>query len=182
VGVFDEIRSFWFPIVILHDDRIELLLGRTELRQMLSGDKVIPMNRLPADGSTDIDNTISLKIEAKRKRRNGAVHLVLPPHASAPARHPRPALIKAVARGRAWFEKFMAGKTGSIKSLARETGLTPHYVSSVFASAFLAPDIVEAILDGRQPETLKFEQLYKRIPLSWAEQRKQFGFAPSASE
>ena len=182
MGVFDEIRSFWFPIVILHDDRIELLLGRTELRQMLSGDKVIPMNRLPADGSTDIDNTISLKIEAKRKRRNGAVHLVLPPHASTPARHPRPALIKAVARGQAWFEKFMAGKTGSIKSLARETGLTPHYVSSVFASAFLAPDIVEAILDGRQPETLKFEQLYKRIPLSWAEQRKQFGFAPSASE
>ena len=70
----------------------------------------------------------------------------------------------------------------NLKSLARETGLTPHYVSGVFACAFLAPDIVEAILDGCQPETLKFEHLYKHIPLSWAEQRKQFGFVPIASE
>jgi len=38
------------------------------------------------------------------------------------------------------------------------------------------PDIVEAILEGRQPLTLKFEHLYKYIPLSWTEQRRQFGF------
>ena len=63
-----------------------------------------------------------------------------------------------------------------MRSLARETGLTPHYVRNVFACAFLAPDIVEAILEGRQPLTLKFEHLYKNIPLSWAEQRQQFGF------
>jgi site-specific DNA recombinase len=41
---------------------------------------------------------------------------------------------------------------------------------------FLAPDIVEAILEGRQPLTLKFEHLYKHIPLSWTEQRQRFGF------
>jgi site-specific DNA recombinase len=63
-----------------------------------------------------------------------------------------------------------------MRSLARQTGLTPHYVRNVFACAFLAPDIVEAILEGRQPLTLKFENLYKHIPLSWAEQRRQFGF------
>jgi site-specific DNA recombinase len=85
-------------------------------------------------------------------------------------------LIKAVVRGHAWYEKLLDGKVVDIKSLAGETGLTPHYVRNVFACAFLAPDIVEAILEGRQPLTLKFENLYKHVPLSWAEQRQQFGF------
>jgi hypothetical protein len=54
--------------------------------------------------------------------------------------------------------------------------LTPHYVRNVFACALLAPDIVDAILEGNQPQTLKFEHLYKDIPMNWAEQRRQFGF------
>jgi hypothetical protein len=41
----------------------------------------------------------------------------------------------------------------------------PHYVRNVLGCAFLAPDIIEAILDGRQPERLKFEHLYKHIPI-----------------
>jgi hypothetical protein len=99
-----------------------------------------------------------------------------------PIRHPRPALIKAVVRGRAWYEKILEGRVVDIKSLARETGLTPHYVRNVLACAFLAPDINEAILDGRQPATLKFEKLYKHIPLSWAELGERFGFAPIKSQ
>lgn len=71
----------------------------------------------------------------------------------------------------------MEGKVVNIRSLAREAGLTAHYVRNMLAFAFLAPDIVEAILDGRQPAALKFGDLYKNIPLSWAEQRRQFGFA-----
>jgi hypothetical protein len=66
-------------------------------------------------------------------------------------------------------------------SLARESGLTPRYVRNVFACAFLAPDIVAAILEGHQPLALKFENLYKHIPLSWAEQRQQFGFPQDPS-
>lgn len=54
-------------------------------------------------------------------------------------------------------------------------GQRQRYVGKVFACAFLAPDIVEAILEGRQPRDLNFEKLCKHIPLSWAEQRKQFG-------
>jgi hypothetical protein len=86
-------------------------------------------------------------------------------------------LIKAVARGHAWYEKVLEGKIADMRSLARETGLTPHYVRNVFACAFLSPNIVESILDGRQPLTLKFQHLYKNIPLSWSEQHQQFGFS-----
>jgi hypothetical protein len=43
--------------------------------------------------------------------------------------------------------------------------------------AYLAPDIMEAILDGRQPATLELQHLTNReIPLDWAEQRKLYGF------
>lgn len=98
-----------------------------------------------------------------------------------PNRHPRPALIKAVVRGRARYEKLTQGNASDVKSLAQETGLTPQYVRNVLACAFLAPDIVEAILEGRQPLSLKFADLYKHIPLSWAEQRERFGFAPLPS-
>jgi hypothetical protein len=85
-------------------------------------------------------------------------------------------LIKAVVRGHAWYEKVLEGKVADMRLLARETGLTPRYVRNVFACAFLAPDIVEAILEGHQPLTLKVEHLFKNTPLSWAEQRQQFGF------
>jgi site-specific DNA recombinase len=104
-------------------------------------------------------DTICLSIEAKWKRRDGALHLVVQPHATTPSQHPRAALIKAVVRGRVWCEKILDGQVVDLKSLARETDLTPNYVRHVLACAFLAPDIVEAILEGRQSTMLKFEHL-----------------------
>jgi site-specific DNA recombinase len=85
-------------------------------------------------------------------------------------------LIKAVVRGHAWYEKILEGRVVDPASLARESNLAPEYVRNVLGCAFLAPDIVEAILEGRQPLTLKFANLYKHVPLSWAEQRRQLGF------
>jgi len=51
------------------------------------------------------------------------------------------------------------------------------YVDKVLRCAFLAPDIVEAILDGRQPPDLSFAKLISNLPLDWAQQREQFGFS-----
>jgi len=85
-------------------------------------------------------------------------------------------LLKAVARAHGWYQKVQNGQALGPPSLARETGLTERYVRKVFACAFLAPDIVEAILEGRQPRDLTFAKLTKKVPLSWVEQREQFGF------
>lgn len=65
--------------------------------------------------------------------------------------------------------------------MARDAGLTDRYVRKVFRCALLAPDIVEAILAGRQPRDLNFEKLVQRIPLSWVEQREQLGFSPAST-
>ncbi len=86
-------------------------------------------------------------------------------------------LIKALARAHGWYEKVIQGTAFDMRSLARDAGLTERYFSRVFRCAFLAPDIVEAILAGRQPHDLNLEKLCHDIPVSWVEQREQLGFS-----
>jgi hypothetical protein len=64
------------------------------------------------------------------------------------------------------------------KGLGREidrqkTGFDERHVSQILECAFLAPDIVEAILDGRQPENLTWKKLTRHMPIIWVEQRKR---------
>ena len=53
-------------------------------------------------------------------------------------------------------------------------GVAPSYVSRVLRLTLLAPEIVEAILDGRQPAELQLDDLLEGFPLEWAEQRTEF--------
>lgn len=52
-----------------------------------------------------------------------------------------------------------------------QCGPDESYVRRILGYAFLAPDIVESILDERQPHDLTFEKLRGKLPMSWAEQR-----------
>ena len=122
---------------------------------------------------------ICLSIEAKLKRSGGEVHLVVSPNSGGvPSHQPNQSLMKAVARARSWYERVLEGKSSNQRSLTLHAGLTRRYIGRVFDCAFLAPDIVEAILEGRQPRDLSFKKLCAHIPLSWVEQHKQFGFSP----
>ena len=64
--------------------------------------------------------------------------------------------------------------------IAREVGLDDGEISRILPLAFLAPDIIAAILSGRQPVELTATRLkrLKPLPLLWADQRKILGFAP----
>jgi site-specific DNA recombinase len=70
----------------------------------------------------------------------------------------------------------MAGKVCGGRSIAEKIGLDEPYVSQILECGFLAPDIVEAILDGRQPSNLTWRKLTRRVPMNWGEQRKKLGF------
>ena len=65
-----------------------------------------------------------------------------------------PALIKAIARGRAWFEELATGRARSLQALAKRDGITGRYVRRLVGLAFLRPRLVEEILQGRQPVEL----------------------------
>jgi DNA invertase Pin-like site-specific DNA recombinase len=164
--------------VVIRENRIDLGLSKNNLRRLLQcGDKFIADNLSRARKPVDADDLITLAIEAKRKRFGGEVHLVVPPNPSSAVREPKPPLLKAIARAHDWYETVIQGKALDMRSLARQTGITERYVGKVFGCALLAPDIVEAILDGRTPVDLTFEKLYQDIPRSWVEQRTRLGFS-----
>ena len=58
-----------------------------------------------------------------------------------------------------------------VEDLARAKGVAPTYVSRVLRLTLLAPEIVEAILDGRQPAELQLDDLLEGLPLEWEGQR-----------
>jgi DNA invertase Pin-like site-specific DNA recombinase len=172
-----DLLGFFVHRVIIQESSIHVTISRKELRQLLeNGDKIIAGSFSNARKPVDVNDLIGLSIEVKRKRYGGEVHLVVPPNSSIAVPHPRLPLIKAIARAHGWYERVVQGEALDMRSLARQAGLTERYVGKVFACAFLAPDIIESILDGRQPDDLNFEKLCQRVPLSWAEQRAQFGF------
>jgi site-specific DNA recombinase len=121
---------------------------------------------------------IRLEIEVRVKRCGLEMRLVFPPerHGQQVPAHPASSLLKAVARGRTWYEWILAGEVSGASALAQKLNLNERYVRRVLECAFLAPDIVEVILDGRQPSDLTFARLTHRLPLSWIDQRRQLGF------
>jgi hypothetical protein len=147
------------------------------LQQLLeSGDSFDVAGPAVKRRTRDRSDLICLTIEAKRKLHGSVVHMVVPPKSASVVRHPKLSLIKAVARGRSCYERVLDGRNPGLGSLARHVKLEPRYVRKVLSFAFLAPDIVESILDGRPPLNLDFAKLYSNIPLSWCEQRRRFGF------
>jgi len=84
-----------------------------------------------------------------------------------------PALIKAIARGRAWFDELATGRALSLQALAERDGITRRYIRRLVGLAFLSPELVEAILQGRQPVELTATRLIALdLPLDWTEQRR----------
>ena len=79
-------------------------------------------------------------------------------------------LLKTVALGWVWFEEIKAGAT--MQAIANHEGITQRRVAHLVDLAFLAPDIVQAIVDGRQPPTLTADSLIKsRHRMLWPHQR-----------
>ncbi len=117
---------------------------------------------------------MSLSISAALKRCGGEIRLIIPGGASNDVR-PRTvtALIKSVSRAHEWTNQISRGEHKNQRAIAAATGLDERYIGRVLPNAFLAPDIVEAILEGVQPPEFTLHKLLAPFPLSWAEQRAQ---------
>jgi len=178
-----DLLSLFLRRVVLGEEQIQVMIGRNDLYQLLrnAGTAIassLSQGRKPLDAS----DLICLSINTKLKRYGGVVHLVVPPNPSTTrAFKTKPSLLKALARAHSWYASVLEGNALDQRSLARHVGLTERYVGKVFPCAFLAPDIVESILEGRQPDDLTFARLCTNVPLSWTEQRRQFGFPPVPS-
>ena len=79
-------------------------------------------------------------------------------------------LVKALARAFRWRRMMEAGRYATINELAAAEKINSSYVSRLLRLTLLAPDIVEAILDGRQPEGMTLPGLMEPFPVEWARQ------------
>ena len=80
-------------------------------------------------------------------------------------------LVKALARAFRWRRMMEAGLYSTINELAAAEKINSSYVSGLLRLTLPAPDIVEAILDGRQPEGMTLPALMEPFPAAWEVQR-----------
>ena len=119
-------------------------------------------------------DTLTIRIPIRLQRRGGRKLIMMPEGVTAPARKPRrdDTLIKALVRAHRWRRKIGSGQAKSITDLAEQEGVTDAYVCRFLPLTCLAPDIVQAILDGRQPKGLRLAEMLGNGPLGWEEQRR----------
>jgi site-specific DNA recombinase len=115
---------------------------------------------------------IARSFPMRLKRRGVELRLIVGDHNRSAATVDLP-LLKAVARAHRWFDEISTGKASSLAEIAAREGLAVRYVGRLIRLAFLAPVIVESIVEGRQPTSLTAEALTRHIemPLEWPSQR-----------
>ena len=100
--------------------------------------------------------------------------MVVPVRDSARAALPTradPALVKALARAFRYQRLLDEGRYGSISEMSAAERIERGHLGTLLRLTLLAPDIVEAILDGRQPDGRELPRLIEPFPADWAEQR-----------
>jgi site-specific DNA recombinase len=122
--------------------------------------------------------TITREFLMQIRRRGFETRLVIQ-GSHAPASMVDLALLKIVSRGYQWSNDLVTARTRSIAEIAARESVSPRYVRRLLKVAFLAPGMVEAIVEGRQPPELTAEALAERIelPLLWTEQERTDGIS-----
>jgi hypothetical protein len=109
---------------------------------------------------------------AARKLRGGRKLMIAPSStASRGSSAADTTLVKALARAFRWRRIMEAGRYATINELAAAEKINSSYVSRLLRLTLLAPNIVEAILDGRQPEEMTLPGLMEPFPVGWRQQR-----------
>ena len=119
--------------------------------------------------------TLTVQIPMVFKMRGGRKLVVSPdgmPSWAEPKTRIDSTMVKALARAFRWRKLLEDGVYSGIEDLARAEKINTSYVSRILRLTLLAPDIVEMILDGRQPRPLTLKILQKSFPISWKEQSK----------
>jgi len=145
--------------IVVHQDRIEASVSQRLLVALLDG---------AALAAEDDGIRIPIHIPTKPDRRGHNLKLVLRSEKERPAKIDQD-LIALLQKAEAARQQLFAD--GAEAKFDREC-------ERIARLAFLAPDIVAAILDGRQPPSLTSRRLFKyaSIPLDWKSQRKALGF------
>ncbi len=155
--------------VTLQPHAIQITLRRSELAAAIVGPS--------PSGATQLSEPIELTAPVLLKRRGVEAKLIVRGPQGETA-EPDANLIDLLVRAQRWFGQLARGEVRSAREIARRDGYDPGEVSRTVQLACLAPDIVEAILAGRQPVELTPRCLMRigDLPTDWRAQRRLLGF------
>jgi hypothetical protein len=118
--------------------------------------------------------SITVRIPLAIRRRPGRKTIVMPAgeqSVQAAITRADPALVKALARSFRYQRLLDEGRYASISEMAAAERIERGYLGTLLRLTLLAPDVVEAILNGQAPSDLGLPGLLEPLPLSWMEQR-----------
>ena len=119
-------------------------------------------------------NTLVVRIPMRFQRRGGRKRIVAPDGSEiVPSSKPQPdgTLIKALARAWRWQKLLDDGVYSSVTEISEAEAINKSYVSRILRLALLAPDVIDALLEGRADQPPTLERLERPLPASWKEQR-----------
>jgi len=120
--------------------------------------------------------SITVRVPLTIRRRGGRKRVVTPEGSAGSTalarRRADPTLVKALARAHRWKRLLESGRSNSLSELAAAEKIDRSYLGKMLRLTLLAPDIVEAILDGCQPAGCDLPRLMEALSAAWSAQRE----------
>jgi len=122
--------------------------------------------------------TLTIQVPMTFKTRGGRKLMISPdgaPSWAKPRTRIDSTMVKALARAFRWRQLMEIGVYTTIEEIAAAEKINTSYVSRILRMTLLAPEIIEMIVDGRQPMELTLAKLTKPFPVDWKQQVMLFG-------
>ncbi len=116
-----------------------------------------------------VPETVTVHVPFRLMKRGGRKEMQLPDGASSQHKIDN-TLVKALARAFRWKRMLESGEFTTIAELAEHERMAPSYMTRVMRLSLLAPSIVEAIVEGRQPPDAKLANFLEPFPVEWVAQ------------
>ena len=120
-----------------------------------------------------IPETITIHVPFRIVKRGGRKEMILPPGSRQPSKIDN-TMVKALARAFRWKRMLESGHFATIGDLASKEGIAPSYMTRVMRMTLLAPEIIEAIVEGRQGPEVTLAGLLEPVALEWEQQHQVF--------
>jgi site-specific DNA recombinase len=159
--------------VQVHSDRVAVTLDQMGLAVWLNAKEDRRKSAHASGDDCERQQLTVLTVPARLKRAGIEMRLVVE-NGSEPA-NVDPVMVRLLLRAQAIRARLLQNPGLTLKEIAAEEGISSSYVTRLLRLAFLAPDIVTAILNGKHPPQLTANRLMDdtRLPLDWSAQRER---------
>jgi DNA invertase Pin-like site-specific DNA recombinase len=156
----------------------KVTLGTGRMRIQISRNGLMAKLGIPTAAIDRREDFWSFEVPYKLRNRGRQLKILPEGITRSASSEPDPTLLKLLRRAHAWRQQLETGASEAISNLAAANGVNASYFTRVLRIAYLAPDIIETIIEGRQPPELTANKLVrlKNLPISWADQREYLGF------